>query len=111
MSELKQVTGFEAGLSGDDQIRIALQRMIERGGEAQMPDIYEAVEARLRPIGLALSTQGRDWGCTLRDEHSPDFIPRGVLLDLKEQSSGRHRRCPGRHGNRHEAQRRDFLTP
>jgi hypothetical protein len=59
MNELRQATGFEAGLSGDDQIRIALQRMIERGGEAQMPDIYEAVEARLRSKGFALSKQGR----------------------------------------------------
>ena len=59
MSEPKQLTGFDAGLSGDDQIRIALQRMIERGGEAQMPDIYEAVEARIRPNGFALSRQGR----------------------------------------------------
>jgi hypothetical protein len=59
MSEPKQVTGYDAGLSGDDQIRIALQRMIESGGEAQMPDIYEAVEARIRPKGFALSRQGR----------------------------------------------------
>ena len=59
MNELKEATGFEAGLSGDDQIRVALQRMIERGGEAQMPDIYEAVEARIRPKGFALSRQGR----------------------------------------------------
>lgn len=59
MNELKQATGSEAGLSGDDQIRVALQRMIERGGEAQMPDIYEAVEARIRPKGFALSKQGR----------------------------------------------------
>ena len=59
MNELKQATGFEAGLSGDDQIRVALQRMIERGGEAQMPDIYEALEARIRPQGFTLSKQGR----------------------------------------------------
>ena len=59
MSDGKQATGFEAGLSGDDQIRIALHRMIECGGEARMPDIYEAVEARIRPKGLVLSKQGR----------------------------------------------------
>ncbi len=59
MNEVKQVTGFEAGLSGDEQIRIALLRMIEHGGEAQMPDVYEAVESRIRPRGLALSKQGR----------------------------------------------------
>lgn len=59
MNEPKQLTGFEAGLSGDEQIRIALQRMIERGGEAQMPDIYDSVESRIRPRGFALSKQGR----------------------------------------------------
>ena len=59
MNELKQTTGFEAGLSGDEQIRVALQRVIERGGEAQMPDIYDALETRIRPMGFALSRQGR----------------------------------------------------
>lgn len=59
MNEVRRVTGFEAGLSGDEQIRIALQRMIERGGEVQMTDIYDAVEDRLRPTACGLSDQGR----------------------------------------------------
>lgn len=59
MNELRQATGFEAGLSGDDQIRIALERMIERGGEARMPELYDALEARIRPKGFVLSKQGR----------------------------------------------------
>jgi Restriction endonuclease len=59
VNEVQCVTGFEAGLSGDEQIRIALQRIIERGGEARMTDIYDAVEDRLRPTGCSLSEQGR----------------------------------------------------
>jgi Restriction endonuclease len=53
----KTVTGAEAGLSGDDQIRIALQTIQDRGGVAQMPNIYQAVEKRLN--GPKLSAQGR----------------------------------------------------
>lgn len=59
VDEVRRVTGFDAGLSGDEQIRIALKRIIERGGEAQMPDINDAIEDRLRPKGCALSDQGR----------------------------------------------------
>jgi Restriction endonuclease len=53
----KTVTGAEAGLSGDDQIRTALQTIQDRGGVAQMPDIYQPVEKRLN--GPKLSAQGR----------------------------------------------------
>ncbi len=59
MSEAKQATGCEAGLSGDEQIRIALKRIMDLGGEAQMADLYEAVEEHLRPRGFTLSEQGR----------------------------------------------------
>ena len=51
------VTGAEAGLSGDDQIRIALRKIEERGGSAQMHELYEAVEEHLD--GAALSPQGK----------------------------------------------------
>ena len=59
MSDLKAATGFEAGLTGDEQIRIALQRLLERGGETQIPDIYAAVDERIKPTGFVLSPQGR----------------------------------------------------
>src|SRR4051794_40120308 len=55
----RQVTGFEAGLSGDDQIRLVLQEILRRGGEAQMRDLYEAVETVLSPRGMSLSEQGK----------------------------------------------------
>lgn len=56
---LQFVTGAEAGLSGDEQIRIALSAAESRGGIAQMKEIYDAVEAVLAPRGLGLSEQGR----------------------------------------------------
>jgi hypothetical protein len=56
-----EVTGFEAGLSGDDQIRIALREIADRGGTAQMADIYAAVERQMQ--GRRLSHQG---GASLR---------------------------------------------
>lgn len=56
---LRQATGFEAGFSGDEQIRVALRRIIERGGEAQMADLYDALEDQVRPLGFTLSDQGR----------------------------------------------------
>lgn len=59
MNDLRQATGSDAGFSGDEQIRIALQRIIERGGETQMADLYDAVNERLRPLGCVLSDQGR----------------------------------------------------
>jgi hypothetical protein len=57
MYETNAVTGSSAGLTSDEQIRIALQSIIDNGGIAQMPDIYQAVEKRLN--GLTLSPQGK----------------------------------------------------
>jgi hypothetical protein len=33
-----EMTGFDAGISGDDQIRIVLQEIVHRGGAASMAD-------------------------------------------------------------------------
>lgn len=51
------VTGYAAGLSGDQQIILALEAMAARDGHADMPAIYQAVEASLS--GQHLSDQGR----------------------------------------------------
>jgi hypothetical protein len=56
---MAQVTGSEAGLTGWEQIRLALQEIIRRGGSAEMSDLYPAIEAAL-PRGMTLSQQGRD---------------------------------------------------
>lgn len=58
-TQLKKMTGYEAGLSGDDQIRLALQRIIERGGAASIQDIYDAVENNINLRGFTLSEQGK----------------------------------------------------
>lgn len=57
--QLRQATGFEAGISGDEQIRIVLRRIIARGGEAQMADLYDALEEQMRSRDFTLSDQGR----------------------------------------------------
>lgn len=56
---LTLVTGREAGLSGDDQIRFALQEIIRRGGMAETRDLYDAIESALAPRGMRLSEQGK----------------------------------------------------
>lgn len=56
---LTLVTGREGGLSGDDQIRFALQEVIRRGGMAETRDLYDAIESVLAPRGMRLSDQGK----------------------------------------------------
>jgi hypothetical protein len=57
MREVRKMTGVEAGLSSNDQMRIALEAIIDNGGTAQIADIYAAVE---RQMGNAvLSEQGK----------------------------------------------------
>jgi len=51
------VTGYQAGLSADEQITIGLRAIADHGGVATMPQIYQAVEAHLN--GRPLSDQGR----------------------------------------------------
>ena len=57
--QLTPVTGKDAGLSGDDQIRIALREMVKRGGRAVMGDLYAAVEAVVNAKAFTLSEQAR----------------------------------------------------
>lgn len=59
VTPLNFVTGKEAGLSGDDQIRFALQEIIRRGGMAETRDLYDAIESVLAPRGMRLSDQGK----------------------------------------------------
>ena len=56
---LKSVTGFDAGLSGDEQIKLALRKITENSGIAQTRDMYDAIESAINPIGFTLSDQGR----------------------------------------------------
>ncbi len=53
------VTGSDAGLSGNEQIRLALREIIRRDGSAPMGALYEPVERALAARGLSLSEQGK----------------------------------------------------
>lgn len=57
MAQVQFLTGDKAGLSGDMQIRIALQTILENGGMAPMPMLYKAVERSMN--GTRLSKQGK----------------------------------------------------
>lgn len=59
MNNLKKATGFEAGLTGDQQILVALEYINQNGGVAQMKELYIALENKINPNGFTLSDQGR----------------------------------------------------
>ncbi|MBK9265723.1 MAG: restriction endonuclease [Polyangiaceae bacterium] len=57
--KLKPVTGTEGGLTGEEQIQLALTEIVRNGGTASTQSIYAAIEAILNPRGLTLSEQGK----------------------------------------------------
>lgn len=57
MADERKMTAKQAGLSGDEQIHIALEAIAASGGAATMDQIYLAVEERMG--GARLSEQGR----------------------------------------------------
>ena len=59
MDAYKKIKGTDVGLSGDDQLRLALKAILKNGGVAEMQDIYEAVNTELRTYNSQLSTQGQ----------------------------------------------------
>lgn len=56
---LEEVTGFDAGLSGEQQIQIALKEIINRGGKATMSELYKPLQSRLKEDDRTLSNQGK----------------------------------------------------
>ena len=56
---LEEVTGFDTGLSGEQQIQIALREIVARGGKAKMADLYGPLNAVLKEDGKTLSYQGK----------------------------------------------------
>ena len=87
-------TGFEAGFTGDEQIRIALQAMVDNGGGATMSQLYEAIKTRMSPASL--SEQGR---ASLRF-----FINRGAV-----RAGYVHPHDKARRGWRVTTEGRDYL--
>lgn len=57
MPELRVVTASQAGLTGNDIVRICLERILELGGEAQMSDLYAPIEARMPRARLSEAGQ------------------------------------------------------
>jgi hypothetical protein len=93
MSALKPITGADGGLSGDDQVRIALRAIAKHGGVAQMHDIYEAMEAVLNPKGFTLSDQGK---ASLRFFVNKVAVDAGYLHPHDRESPGWRLTSPGR---------------
>lgn len=58
MNNEKYLTGFEAGITGEEQIKIALETIIANNEKADMQQIYKAVESKME--GAYLSEQGRN---------------------------------------------------
>lgn len=56
---LVEATGYDAGLSGDEQIRITLRSIVDQGGMATIKNIYEAVNDEMRTKDFKLSDQGK----------------------------------------------------
>lgn len=54
---MNQFTGAEKGLSGEQQVKIALKAILDNGGTADMSVIYKAVEQQMS--GSHLSKQGQ----------------------------------------------------
>ena len=93
MTALQPIKGTDAGLTGDDQVRIALGAIAERGGVAQMSDIYAAFEAVLNPQGYTLSDQGR---ASLRFFVNKVAVEAGYLHPHDKDSPGWHLTSQGR---------------
>ncbi len=92
IAEKVAITGAGAGLSGDDQIRIALQRMIDNGGQASMEEIYRAVEAQMS--GYVLSLQGK---ASLRSFINKTAIARKHVYPYDRKEQGWRITPEGRH--------------
>jgi len=81
--EREEATAAKIGLSGDEQIRIALQTLVDQGGEASMQDIYQAVEAKMN--GYVLSAQGK---ASLRYFINNIAVKKGYIYPHDPQNPG-----------------------
>ena len=74
-TDVREMTAAQAGLSTERQIQIALQEIVDRGGEARSDQLYEAIERNM-PADVVLSQQGRD---TLRSLLSREAVQQGYI--------------------------------
>jgi hypothetical protein len=80
--DIPELTGAEAGLNSQRQIEIALQALVQAGGQATVLEIYTAIERYMS--GAVLSRQGRD---TLRSLLNRDAVKQGFI----HPSDGSHK--------------------
>jgi hypothetical protein len=85
MSNAKEVTAFQAGLSGDELVRLALQTIDTNGGVAEMADIYKAVQSALQRKNLSLSAQGK---ASLRFYVNKVAVKAGFVLPFDRNNPG-----------------------
>lgn len=83
MTTPQMLTGAQAGLSSETQIRIALKAIIENGGTAPMSKLYEAVEQQMN--GAALSEQGK---ASLRNYVNKVATEAGLVFPHDSNSPG-----------------------
>ena len=84
-------TGAEFGLSGDDQVGLVVRHIAERGGHAEMSELYGAIEANLG--GNTLSEQGRS---SLRFFVNEVAVEKGYLQPHDPANPGWHLTEKGR---------------
>ena len=78
-----EATGSEAGLTGNDQILIALQTIVSLGGGAEISDIYVAIEERMD--GTSLSDQGK---ASLRRLVNAEAVKAGYIYPHDKHDPG-----------------------
>lgn len=81
------LTGAEAGINRDEQIRIALQVIVDNGGIAQMRDITDALrkQVELRKPGYTLSSQG---DASLRANVNHVAVKAGYIFPYDKDNPG-----------------------
>ncbi|HDY7553983.1 HNH endonuclease [Vibrio vulnificus] len=82
---MKEVTGFDAGLSGQKQIELALAAIKANGGVASMTQIYEVVEEHINPNGFTLSFQGKS---SLRNFVNKAAVKAGLIQAYDKSNPG-----------------------
>jgi len=93
MNEHQLVTGSEAGFSGDDQILFALQLIVKLGGTAQMNELYDGFNDRLKRREMTLSQQGQ---ASFRNFINTKAVSAGYVHPYDESNPGWHITPKGR---------------
>jgi hypothetical protein len=91
---LRPVDISGTGLSRPEQLQVVLGRILANDGVAQMRDIYQAVNKRLRAKGLTLSTQGQ---ASLRELVNRYAVREGYVDPYNRKNPGWRITAKGRH--------------